>query len=72
MSMIRVRPALAVLVTALALQSDPARAAVPDYKLGDVATADVVTPVQLLVVNPEGTEELKRKVAQEVRFVVRH
>jgi hypothetical protein len=64
--------ALAVLVTALVLQLQPARAAVPDYKLGDVAEADVVTPVALVVVNPEATEALKQRVAGEVRFVVRH
>src|SRR5688572_24407653 len=68
----RVRTALAVLVTALVLQLHPARAALPEYKLGDVADADVITPVALNVVNPEATEVLKRRVAQEVRFVVRH
>jgi hypothetical protein len=68
----RVRTALAVLVTALILQLHPARAALPDYKLGDVAEADVITPVALVVVNPEATEALKKGVAQEVRFVVRH
>jgi hypothetical protein len=47
------------------------RAAVPDYKLGDVATEDVVTPVPLLVVNPEATEALKQRVAQQVPFIVR-
>ena len=67
----RVRTALAVLVTALVLQLQSARAAVPDYKLGDVAESDVITPVALLVVNPEATEVLKQRVAQEVRFVVR-
>src|SRR5688500_6961755 len=68
----RVRTALAVLVTALVLQLHPARAALPDYKLGDVAEANVITPVALVVVNPEATEVLKQGVAQEVRFVVRH
>ena len=43
-----------------------------DYKLGDVAVEDVITPVQLLVVNPEATEALKQKVSQQVLFVVRH
>jgi hypothetical protein len=66
------RIALAVLITALVLQVQPAGAAVPEYKLGDVAAADVVTPVALVVVNPEATEQLKQRVADEVRFVVRH
>lgn len=68
----RVRLPLAVVVTALVLQINPARAAVPDYKLGDVAEADVITPVALAVVNPEATEALKQRVAGEVRYVVRH
>src|SRR5262245_59079526 len=48
------------------------RGAVADFKLGDVAETDVVTPVPLLVINPEATEVLKQKASQEVRFVVRH
>jgi hypothetical protein len=67
----RVRPAFVPLVTALVLLLLPLRAAVPDYKLGDVAEADVVTPVALVVINPEATEALKKKVAEEIRFVVR-
>ena len=62
---------ITVLVTALILPFQPARAALPDYTLGDMAREDVITPVQLLVVNPEATEALKQKVAQQVPFVVR-
>ena len=69
---LRVRTALAVLVTAFVLQLHPAHAALPDYKLGDVAEADLITPVPLVVVNPEATEALKKQVSLEVRFVVRH
>ena len=61
---LRVRTALAVLATALVLQLQPAHAAQPDYKLGDVAEADIVTPVALSVINPEATEALKKKVAE--------
>ena len=69
----RARTALAVLVTALVLELNLARAATPpEYKLGDVAESDVVTPVALVVVNPEATEILKKRVAEEVRFVVRY
>jgi hypothetical protein len=64
---LRLAPILLVVLLPLL----PARAAVADYKLGDVAQADIVTPVPLLVVNPEATEVLKQKVSQEVRFVVR-
>ena len=67
----RVRLAFAFLVSALFLCL-PARAAVPDYKLGDVAEADIVTPVALVVVNPQATDAWKKKVADEIRFVVRH
>lgn len=49
----------------------PTGAAVPDYKLGDVAQEDVVTPVQLLVMNPEATGALKQRVAEQVLLVVR-
>jgi hypothetical protein len=59
------------LAAALAAVVGSAVAAVPDYKLGEVATEDVVTPVPLLVVNPEATEALRQKIAQQVVFVVR-
>lgn len=68
----RVRATLAFAFTVLVLQLSTARAAVPEYKLGDVAEADVVTPVTLVVMNPDATEALKKKVADEIRFVVRH
>ena len=62
----------AALVAAFVLAQPPARAAMPDYKLGDVAREDVITPVQLLVVNPEATDALKQKVSQQVPLIVRH
>ena len=62
-----------VFATWLAVLALPLRAAsLPDYKLGDVALDDVVTPVPLLVVNPEASEALKQKVAAQVHFIVRH
>jgi hypothetical protein len=70
--MSRVPTALALLISALVSHVHSAPAAVPEYKLGDVAESDVITPVALQVVNPEATETLKQKVAQEVRLVVRH
>lgn len=57
---------LALLLLPLALS-----AAVPEYQLGDVARDDVIAPVPLLVVNAEATEALRRKVAEEVKLVVR-
>ena len=43
----------------------------PDYKAGDVAVEDVVTPVRLQVVNPDSTDTLKREVADRVPVVMR-
>lgn len=63
--------ALAVAMTVLVLPLPRLHAAVPDYKLGDVATEDVVTPVAFVVVNPEATEALRQKVAAQVPFIVR-
>lgn len=48
-----------------------AQANVPTYKLGDVATEDVATPVALTVINPANTEALQRKEAQKIPPVVR-
>lgn len=59
----------AIAVAALAL-AGVARAAVPDYKLGDVAQEDVITPLPLQVMNPEATEALKQKVAQQLHPIV--
>lgn len=50
----------------------PLRASVPEYRLGDVVVEDVVTPVPLVIVDPDATDALKQKLAQEVLFVVRH
>lgn len=70
--MVTLRVCTAAALAASAIFSTPARAAVPDYRLGDVAREDVVTPVALLVVNPEATEALKQKVALQVHPVIRH
>ena len=66
------RFALAALTAALLFTATTLPAAIPDYKLGDVAIDDVVTPVPLVVVNPEATEALKQNVAKQILFVVRH
>jgi len=69
MATIRACLLMAMLGTAALL---PAQATTPDYKLGDVALDDVITPVPLLVVDLEATDALKQKLAQEILFVVRH
>ena len=44
---------------------------VPDYRLGDKAVAEVVTPVQLIVLDPERTEILRQKEAQRTPAIFR-
>jgi len=70
MTMLRPSSAIGLLATVLLFSAPPARAVVPDYKLGDVAAEDVVTPVRLQVLNPEATEALKERIAREVPYVV--
>ena len=44
---------------------------IPDYKLGDTAKEDIITPVPLTAVNPDGTEALKKREASKVPPVFR-
>ncbi len=69
---LRARSAATVFFATLVLPLFAARAAVPDYKLGDVAADDVITPVPLVVINPEATEALRQKVGRQVVLIVRH
>lgn len=64
----RVRRAALILSGAICLRLC---AAMPDYKAGDVAVEDVITPVRLQVANPEATDTLKREVADRVPVVMR-
>jgi membrane-associated HD superfamily phosphohydrolase len=61
-----------LLLTALAFSSRSGHAAVPHLKLGDVAAEDIVTPVPLVVLDPEATDALKEKVAQQSPSIVRY
>ena len=47
------------------------RAEIPAYKLGDVATQEVVTPVALTVINPESTQALRDKEARRTPPIIR-
>lgn len=67
----RIRVTLALSAAGFVFPFPAVFAAPPDYKLGDVATEEVVTPVPLLVVNPEATEALKQKIAQQTLLIVR-
>jgi hypothetical protein len=63
--------AAVVFTTALLMVMPIAQAAVPDYKLGDVAVEDVITPVPLVVPHPEATDVFKQNVAQQAPSIVR-
>jgi len=71
--MVTIRASSAAVFLAAALLSplQAAPEAPTDYKLGDLAREDIITPVPLLVVNPAATEALKQKVAQQVQFIIR-
>src|SRR5712691_2277406 len=38
----------------------------PDYKIGDFATNEIITPMQLIVTDPERTEQLRQEQAELV------
>jgi hypothetical protein len=59
------------LLAALGLPTRLAFAAVPNLKLGDVAPDDIITPVPLVVLDPEATDALKEKVGQQAPSIVR-
>ncbi len=44
----------------------------PDYQIGDSAREDVVSPVQLVVIDPEKTAALKEKEALRVQVICRY
>lgn len=67
----RVKTAIVLIPAVLMSLLLPARAALPVYKLGDVAAEDIITPVRLTVPDPEATAALKQKIVLEVPFVVR-
>jgi len=69
---LRALTTFAAIVAALLLPVLQTRAAVPEYKLGDVAADTVVTPVRLVVIDPDATEALKQKLSQDLLLVVRH
>ena len=45
---------------------------VPDYQVGDKAAADLLTPIQLIVVDQDRTETLRHQEAQRVPAIYRH
>lgn len=67
---LRACPAAVGLITVSLLTLLSAHAAVPDYRLGDVAREDVITPVPLLAVNPEATRAMRQTVEEQAPFIV--
>lgn len=61
-----------VLIAAMAFTPRAMSAAVPHIQLGEVATEDVITPVPLVVVDPEATDALREKVALQSPSIVRY
>jgi len=53
------------------LQAAPASVPVPEYKVGETATVDVVTPVHLIVIDHERTEQLRQQEAQRIPAIFR-
>ena len=47
-------------------------AEIPDYQLGDTVHADIITPLQLVVIDPDQTATLKQKEASRVPVVCRY
>src|SRR5260370_9380353 len=63
-----------VLPAALALLLIPnlPAADLPDYKVGDTATQDIVAPIPLVVIDAEATEALKQKEGSRVPVICRY
>jgi membrane-associated HD superfamily phosphohydrolase len=47
-------------------------AKIPDYETGDTATADVVTPISLIVIDPKATKMQREKEIQYISAVFQH
>ena len=71
MMLLRSKIAIAVLVAGLLPAATFATGEPREYKLGDVAGEDVITPVTLRVVNPDASEVLKQKAAAQVPLIFR-
>ncbi len=62
---------LSILLVAL-LAVSVRGADIPEYEIGDIATADILAPIRLLVPNPEATDSLKEKLDRQIPFIIRH
>ena len=57
---------------ALGLAARLSLAEVPDYKLGETAREEIITPLALVVIDPEQTAALKQKEASRVPVLCRY
>src|SRR5437899_2282633 len=62
---------LIFLLVASISRAEAAAPPVPDYRVGETATVDVVTPVHLIVIDHERTEQLRRQEAQRTPAIFR-
>src|SRR2546423_15581865 len=69
--MVRRQFSLIAFLAALTLRLAAASAAMPDYNLGDTATADVVSPMHLIVIDHDRTAKLRREEAQRTPPIFR-
>ena len=67
----RIFLAIAVLVAGLSYSATFADPVLPEYKQGDVATEDIISPVTIRVVNPDLSAVLKQKTAGQVPLIFR-
>jgi membrane-associated HD superfamily phosphohydrolase len=63
---------LCLLIWTGSSQAEVVPAKIPDYQTGDTATADVVTPISLIVIDPKATEAQRQKEIQYIQAVFRH
>jgi len=59
------------LLAALISRLQAAAASVPEYKVGETATVDVLTPVHLIVIDHDRTEQLRQQEAQRIPAIFR-
>lgn len=55
----------------LAAAAAAAAPSLPDYRIGEIATEDVVTPLPLTVVDPQATDTLRQETAQRLPIIYR-
>src|SRR5206468_2486681 len=65
------RQSLMILLFGLLIRLSTAAPLIPEYKLGDTAATEVVSPIHLIVIDHERTEKLRREEAQRSAAIFR-